>query len=96
MDETVMRQLTALVDRVARVEAKLDLSLQLLESASTSISEISERLTRVESSTKSAHKRLDDVEAKRREDIESARWWIALGVTAAGVISGIIATYMGR
>ena len=96
MDETLVSQITTLIERVTRVEAKLDLSLQMLEKANTSVTSMSDRLTLVEAGNKAAHRRLDEIEAHRKEYTETTRWWIMLGIAIAGIISGIISSYVGR
>lgn len=94
MEESVVKQLTVLVERITRVEAKLDLSLQMSETTNNAVRMMAERLAKCEASTKSSHKRLDDIERKRKEGIEASRWWIGLIVTIASVISGVVTSIM--
>lgn len=84
--------IATLLERTARVEAKLDLSLQMNEQSKNAVSLLAERMAKAEASTKSAHKRLDDMDEQRKEDKEFTKWVIGIAITAAGIISGIITT----
>ena len=53
MEESVVKQLTVLVERITRVEAKLDLALQMSEATNNAVQMMAERLAKAEASTKS-------------------------------------------
>lgn len=90
MDESIVKQLTTLIERITRVEAKLDLSLQLNETSNKTMTIISERVAKIEASSKSAHKRCDDIENARKEDKAFTRWAVGIAIALASLISGII------
>jgi len=94
MEESVVKQLTVLVERITRVEAKLDLALQISETTNNAVQMMAERLAKAEASTKSAHKRLDDIEHKRKEGTEANRWWVGLIITIASIVSGVITSVL--
>jgi hypothetical protein len=96
VEESVIKQLTTILERMARVEAKLDLALTTADASRKAIGELGERLVKAEAAAKAAHKRIDHTDQQRAEDRETTRWAIGIGVAAAGVLSSIIALFLGR
>lgn len=96
MGEQEYQRFTQVLERLASVEGKLDLFIKNNDYVRAAIDKLAERVAQTEAAAKSAHKRMDNFEQTRKEDRESIRWTIGIGVTISGIICSLLTHFFGR
>lgn len=96
MDNEQLNKLTQLFERTASIEGKVDLFIKRNDCLDAQLAKLAERIAFNEAAAKSAHKRLDNFEQQRKDDRESLRWTIGIGVTISGIVCGLLTHFLGR
>ena len=85
-----------LLERLARMEAKQDMILQGHNSCRTEVSLLAEKEASIEASTKSAHKRIDDMQDTFNKYQDRQLVVLGISVTTVGIFASILTWALGR
>lgn len=89
MDEKGYERITQILERLASVEGKIDMFIQVNDRVGDTVEKLADRVAKTESAAKSAHKRMDAFD-------ETIRWAVGIGVTLSGIICSILTHFLSK